>query len=84
MEFKDIDLVDSDGHIIESIAELAEFGDASVKNVALDRKSIRRLYGHRLMEYMSTTTHDSKPIIKKTGNTPVKPAPVRLKIGKGY
>ena len=41
MEFKDIDLVDSDGHIIESIAELAEFGDASVKNVALDRKSIR-------------------------------------------
>lgn len=41
MEFKDIDLVDSDGHIIEEISELAEYGDASVKNVALNRKSIR-------------------------------------------
>ena len=33
----DIDLIDCDGHIIESIPELGEYGDNSIQNVAIRR-----------------------------------------------
>jgi hypothetical protein len=43
MNTESIRMLDCDGHVIESMSELAEFGDASIRWLAPGQKDVRRL-----------------------------------------
>jgi hypothetical protein len=43
MNTESIRMLDCDGHVIESMSELAEYGDASIRWLAPGQKDVRRL-----------------------------------------